>query len=137
MTEPVAETPVKKQEATVSENLSEIITDDQSEKNTIVIDMREEEPSVKASVKGEEKPVKEKKKRAKRIYKVKPITACQHTDRPHYSKGMCKACYNYRGRQTMATACEHTDRIAYAFGFCSKCYNNSRYVPKEDNSEAK
>ena len=55
------------------------------------------------------------------------ITKCKHTNRKFYARGMCKACYNYHGRQKMATACPHTDKLMYARGLCCRCYNNQRY----------
>ena len=51
---------------------------------------------------------------------------CKHFFRETYSKGMCKVCYNYKGRRQYATKCEHSDALNYAHGLCSKCYNNDR-----------
>ena len=42
------------------------------------------------------------------------ITECPHTDRPHYSKGMCNHCYHTHGRKSYATGCPHTDKFNYA-----------------------
>ena len=58
------------------------------------------------------------------------ITCCPHTEREHYSKGMCKYCYNYFGKVSLATQCPHPDRMVYAHGKCQKCYINHRNAVK-------
>ena len=46
------------------------------------------------------------------------VTACEHRDRKHYARGMCKNCYNTKGRPQRATLCPHTDRLNYAKNRC-------------------
>lgn len=58
----------------------------------------------------------------KRIKKTKKITACPHTSKPFYSKGMCRNCYHARGRKKPANQCEHSSRPNYALGLCKNCY---------------
>ena len=62
--------------------------------------------------------------------KKKTITGCPHTTREHYSKGMCKYCYNYFGRVSLATKCAHPERMVYSHGKCRKCYVNGRNAEK-------
>ena len=59
---------------------------------------------------------------SKRIKKNKRVTDCPHVDEPYYSKGMCRNCYNARGRKKPSTACEHSNRPNYALGLCKNCY---------------
>ena len=70
----------------------------------------------------------------RRPRKKKVITDCPHTDRPHYSKGMCNHCYHTHGRNSFATACQHTSKMNYAKGLCKNCYLNSynRIKKKEE-----
>ena len=61
------------------------------------------------------------KKRRNRKSKSK-ITNCEHVGDKYYSKGMCKLCYNKRGRTKLATECVHTQRVMYARKVCKACY---------------
>ena len=54
--------------------------------------------------------------------KTKVVTACEHTDRKHYAKGLCSTCYHKGGRTKLAWNCEHRDKLHYAKGCCQECY---------------
>ena len=90
-------------------------------KNSKTVPVLKESKTIKKTQKGD------------RVKKL--ITRCPHTDKPHYAKGMCRACYNYKGRHSLATACPHTDRQMYAFGKCVRCYSNERH--RKVTAEAK
>jgi hypothetical protein len=64
-------------------------------------------------------------------------SVCPHIERDHYSKNMCKACYNYKGRVKKSTNCPHTEMLAYAQGKCYRCYNNSRNHLRQSKRELK
>lgn len=69
-----------------------------------------------------------KKKTGVQNNRIKKLaTKCEHTDRVHYSKGMCRNCYHSKGRTKMADQCEHTDRKLYARGLCKACYLRLNY----------
>ena len=66
--------------------------------------------------------------RYKRIRKQKGITACKHTNKRHYAKGMCNACYHIKGRSNgLATNCKHLNQKNYAKGMCINCYHDIYY----------
>ena len=70
----------------------------------------------------------------KRCYKKRPITNCDHTDEPHYAKGMCKRCYGQQGRDIKARDCDHIDKPHFALGKCKTCYfkfYNEKLRPRE------
>ena len=83
-------------------------------------------PSAAASVSLSEttKPISEASKKIKkgRGRPLKVIKNCQHADRPHYARGMCKSCYGKFGNKNKATRCEHTDDVVYGRGLCERCY---------------
>lgn len=54
--------------------------------------------------------------------KTKTVTACPHTNRKHYAKNMCCACYHRMGRTKLAWKCSHSEDKHYAKGLCLKCY---------------
>jgi hypothetical protein len=53
----------------------------------------------------------------------KTITECLHTDRPYYSQGMCRACYQkFVVAVKPITACPHIDKPQFGKGMCQACY---------------
>lgn len=50
---------------------------------------------------------------------------CPHTDKRHYAKNMCNACYHRQGRVKKAWLCAHTNKTHYARGKCRNCYLNT------------
>jgi hypothetical protein len=69
--------------------------------------------------------------KAKKKKTVKKITDCPHTDRKHYAKNMCYACYHRQGREKKAWECQHTNMAHYAFGLCHNCYQNKHLFKKK------
>lgn len=61
---------------------------------------------------------------------LKSNTACPHTDRKHYAKNMCSACYHKTARPTRAWKCPHSFLPHYAKGRCHDCYLNKYYKRK-------
>lgn len=62
--------------------------------------------------------------------KLKVNTACPHSDRKHYAKNMCSACYHKTARPTRAWKCPHSFLPHYAKGRCHDCYLNKYYKRK-------
>ena len=71
---------------------------------------------------------------------VKKNTRCPHTERPFYSKGMCKHCYHLKGRSKPAYTCPHPTKPNYARGLCRHCYlteYHKAYKKKNSNCEVR
>jgi hypothetical protein len=62
------------------------------------------------------------------------VTKCKHTDRKHYAKNLCGACYRRFGRDIKATKCKHTERIVYSLGMCQPCYLGD-YIKRRANGQ--
>jgi hypothetical protein len=58
-------------------------------------------------------------------YSTRKENTCPHTDKRHYAKNMCNACYHRQGRVKKAWLCAHTTKIHYARGKCRNCYLNT------------
>ena len=76
---------------------------------------------------NDSKLISEKHEASKKIKKgrgrpLKDIINCQHEERPHYARGMCKSCYGKFGNKNKATCCEHIDEVVYGRGLCERCY---------------
>ena len=51
---------------------------------------------------------------------------CEHKERKHFAKGLCKNCYTTSIRKSnskKASGCAHTDRPHYSSGLCVNCYH--------------
>mmetsp|Transcript_1639 Transcript_1639/g.3527 ORF Transcript_1639/g.3527 Transcript_1639/m.3527 type:complete len:122 (+) Transcript_1639:584-949(+) len=57
---------------------------------------------------------------------------CQHPMRKHYAKGLCRGCYQKRGRTKKASCCMHVDRLSFARGKCQSCYLKDYYQEKKN-----
>ncbi len=55
----------------------------------------------------------------------KKENTCPHTEKRHYAKNMCNACYHRNGRVKKAWLCAHSTKIHYARGKCRNCYLNT------------
>jgi hypothetical protein len=49
---------------------------------------------------------------------------------------MCNNCYHSRGRAKKAWNCKHTDKFHYSFGLCQNCYQ-VKYCKKRRISDKK
>ena len=58
-------------------------------------------------------------------YSTRKENTCPHTDKRHYAKNMCNACYHRQGRVKKAWLCPHTTKTHYARGKCRNCYLNT------------
>ena len=45
----------------------------------------------------------------------------------HYAKNMCITCYHRVGRTKKAWACSHSDKLHYSKGLCQNCYLATYY----------
>jgi hypothetical protein len=59
-----------------------------------------------------------------KIRSMKHASGCEHTDRKHYAKGLCKHCYYTKERDEMLLPdkCKHQDKMHYSKGLCKTCY---------------
>ena len=54
--------------------------------------------------------------------------ACQHLNKKHCAKFMCKSCYHQKGNSKSASGCGHPERSHYSQGMCKSCYHKKYYV---------
>lgn len=60
---------------------------------------------------------------------MRRVLTCDHPERKHYAKGLCKACYSRESRKAKvvyATECPHPDRRVWARGLCSSCWREAK-----------
>ena len=66
------------------------------------------------------------------------VTECPHTDRKHYSKGMCQVCYYHKRKEgKKPTMCPHVNEVMHSKGKCRKCYHRDimRKLRKREKDE--
>ena len=72
----------------------------------------------------------------RRRYGQKWASDCPHTNRKHYSKGLCRYCYNVNGRPDKYQRCaRHADRKVYCKGLCVSCYISMRKKVVKQNKK--
>lgn len=59
-------------------------------------------------------------------HKPARVNECGHDDMPHYSRGMCEACWKDQWDNSVKAEC-HPDRPHLANGLCGTCYSKRRY----------
>lgn len=63
-------------------------------------------------------------------------THCPHSERKHYAKNMCSACYHKTARPSRAWKCAHRSLPLYAKGRCHDCYVTHYYGRKPHSSHS-